>query len=112
MDSNFQSRERSTFGRRRHLLGRRRPNCLSTLLELKLGPLEIPELLQRIRAQRKAEARPVRGMHHAVRAYVEGLVEELPHHWHVALCNLKDMAVGGCHRNVNTRRKQYPTAPR
>src|SRR5207302_7995817 len=81
-------------------LGRIRPNCRSTLLELKLGPVDIPELLQRVRAQRKAEARPVRGMHHAVRAYVEGLVEEIPHHRHVALRNLKDVAVRGYHRNV------------
>src|SRR5438105_1251372 len=50
-------------------------------------------------------------MHHAVRADIERLVEELPHHRHVALAHLEDVAVGGGHRNVNARGKQNSTAP-
>src|SRR6266403_632968 len=49
-------------------------------LKLILRAVDIPEPFQRIRAQSETEARPVRRMHHAVRAYVEWLVEELPHH--------------------------------
>jgi hypothetical protein len=57
--------------------------------------LDVPEPLQRIRAQGETEARPVRRMHHAVRTDVEWLVEELPHHRHVALAHLENVAVGG-----------------
>src|SRR6185503_2437392 len=81
------------------------------LLELEFGPVDIAEPLQCVRAQREAESRSVRSMHHAVRAYVELLVEEVPHHRHVALRDLENVAVGGCHCDVNTRREQYPTAP-
>src|SRR6476661_3391752 len=50
-------------------------------------------------------------MHHAVRAYVEWLVEQLPHHRHVALGYLEDVAVGGGHRDVDACCEQHPTAP-
>src|SRR5712691_7589108 len=70
-------------------------------LELILRAVDVPEPLQRIRAQGETEAGPVRRMHHAVRTDVEWLVEELPHHRHVALAHLENVAVGGCHRNVN-----------
>src|SRR6516162_10720589 len=50
-------------------------------------------------------------MHNAVRTDVERLVEELPHHRHPALADLKNVAVRGCHRDVNAGGKQNPTAP-
>ena len=70
-------------------------------LELILGAVDVPEPLQRIRAHGKTEARPVGRMHHAVRTDVKRLVEELPHHRHPALADLEDVAIGGCHRDVN-----------
>src|SRR5208283_5577984 len=90
-------------------VGRHRPHRHSTAsragnimpLELIFRPVDVPEPLQRIRAQGETEAPPVRRMDHAVRTNVEWLVEELPHHRHVALAHLKNVAVGGCHRNVN-----------
>ena len=50
-------------------------------------------------------------MHNAVRTDVECLVEELPHHRHVALADFENVAVGGCHRDVNAGGKQNATAP-
>src|SRR6516225_4950460 len=50
-------------------------------------------------------------MHHAVRTDVERLIEELPHHRHPALAYLEDVAVGGCHCDVDTCREQNATAP-
>src|ERR1700736_1300725 len=80
-------------------------------LELILRAVGVPEPLQRIRAQGETEAGLVGRMHHAVRADVEWLVEELPHHRHIALAHLENVAVGGCHRNVNACGKQNSTAP-
>src|SRR5712671_4427178 len=80
-------------------------------LELILRAVDVPEPLQRIRAQGETEAGQVRRMHHAVRTDVEWLVEELPHHRHVALAHLENVAVGSCHRNVNAYGKQNSTAP-
>src|ERR1700726_1407241 len=79
-------------------------------LELIFRPVDVPEPPQRIRAQGEAEAGPVRRMHHAIRTDVEWLVEELPHHRHVALAHLENVAVGGCHRNVNACGKQNSAA--
>src|SRR5260370_15292381 len=80
-------------------------------LELIFRAVDVPEPLQRIRAQGEPEARPVGRMHHAVRTDVERLVEELPHHRHVALAYLEDVAIGGCHRDVNACGEQNSTAP-
>jgi len=70
-------------------------------LELILGAVDVPELLQRVPTQGETEARAIGRMHHAVRTDVEWLVEELPHHRHPALAYLKDVAIGGGHRDVN-----------
>src|SRR6516162_5372669 len=80
-------------------------------LELILGAVDVPEPLQRIRAQGETEAGPVGRMNHAVRTDVERRVEELPHHRHPALADLKNVAVRGCHRDVNAGGKQNATAP-
>ena len=80
-------------------------------LELILGAVDVPEPLQRIRAQRETEAGPVGRMNHAVRTDVERLVEELPHHRHPALADLENVAVGACHHDVNAGREQNATAP-
>ena len=66
-------------------------------LELELRPIDVFETLQRIGTQREPETRPVRGVHGSVRANIERFVEQLPHHRHVALRHLEDVAVGGCH---------------
>jgi len=50
-------------------------------------------------------------MHDAVGTNVEGLVEELPHHRHPALAHLEDVAVRGCHRDVNACGEQNAAAP-
>ena len=92
----------------RHAAASRAVNIMR--LELILRAVDVPEPLQRIRAQGETEAAAVRRMHHAVRTDVEWLVEELPHHRHVALAHLENVAVGGCHR-VNACGKQNPTAP-
>ena len=47
-------------------------------LELILRAVDVPEPLQRIRAQGETEARPVRRIHHAVRTDVEWLVKSSP----------------------------------
>src|SRR6516164_1635468 len=73
--------------------------------------VDVPEPLQRIRTQGETEAGPVRRMHHAVQTDVEWLVEELPHHGHVPLAHLENVAVGGCHRHVNACSEQNATAP-
>ena len=80
-------------------------------LKLKLGPVDIPEPLQHVRTQCEAESRSVRSMHHAVRTDVERLVKELPHHRHVALGYLQDVAVGCRHRDVDACREQHTAAP-
>src|SRR6516164_3438948 len=50
-------------------------------------------------------------MHGAVPTDVERLVEELPHHRHPALAYLEDVAIGGCHRDVNAGGEQNATTP-
>jgi len=70
-------------------------------LELILWAVDVSKSLERIRAQGEAEARAIGRMHHAVRTNVEWLVKELPHHRHPALAYLKDVAIGGGHRDVN-----------
>src|SRR4029077_8660464 len=83
----------------RHAAAYRAANIMP--LEPILGAVDVSEPLQRIRTQGETEAGPIRGMHHAVRTDVERLVEELPHHRHPALAHLEDVAIGGCHRDVN-----------
>ena len=91
--------------------------CGSTLagnitpLELILGAVDVSEPLQRICAQGETETGSVGRMHHAVPTDVERLVKELPHHRHVALAHLEDVAVGGRHRDVNAGGKENATAP-
>src|SRR5215472_1638201 len=80
-------------------------------LELILSAVDVAETLQRIRAQGETETGPVGRMHGPVRTDVERLAEELPHRRHVALAHLEDVAVGGCHRNVNACGKQNATPP-
>jgi len=92
----------------RHMAASR---TVSMWLELILGAVDVTEPLQRIGAQGETEARPVRRMHHAIRTDVERLVEELPHHRHPALAYLENVAIGGCHRDVNAGGNQHPAAP-
>src|SRR5690242_3378053 len=81
------------------------------VLEFELGPIEVAKTLERICAQRETEAWAVWGMHGTIRANVEGFVEELPHHWHVALADLEDMTVCSRHRHMNACRKQHTATP-
>src|SRR5215813_3161572 len=76
---------------------RRRPPTAVASLILELRPFDVAEPLKRIGAQGEAEPGSLRGMHAAVGANVEGFIEELPHHLHVALRDLEDVAVGGRH---------------
>jgi pimeloyl-ACP methyl ester carboxylesterase len=64
-------------------------------LELVLRAVDVPEPLQRIRTQGETEALSVGRMHHPVRTDVEWLVEELPHHRHVALAHLENVGQFG-----------------
>src|SRR5690348_12101335 len=50
-------------------------------------------------------------MHHAVGTNVEWFVEQVPHHRHIALRHLENMAVRSGHRDVDACREQYATAP-
>src|SRR5687768_13836972 len=50
-------------------------------------------------------------MHGAVGSDVERFVEQLPHHRHVALADLQDVTIWGCHGSVDTGGKEHATAP-
>src|SRR5215470_17041045 len=84
--------------------------CGSNVLEGVLGPLDVLEALAVVSPQRKAESWPVRRVHRAIRPDVERLVEELPHHRHVALAYFQDVTTGCRHGDVDAGRKQYGAA--
>src|SRR5579859_2045609 len=73
--------------------------------ELEFGAVDVSKSFQRIRPQSKAKPGPVWGVHHPVRPDVKRLVEQFPHHRHVALCHLEDVAIGSGHCDMNTGRE-------
>src|SRR5262249_1337833 len=80
-------------------------------LEGVLRPFDVLEALEVVRAQGKAESRAIRRVHRAIRPDVERLVEELPHHRHVALAYFQDVTIGCGHGDVDAGRKQDGAAP-
>src|SRR5262249_53754468 len=68
-------------------------------LELELRACDVSELVKHIGAQGEAEPGPVWRVHPSL-ADIERLIKELPHHRHVALRDLKDVAVGSGHGHV------------
>src|SRR3989442_13059888 len=66
-----------------------------------LRAINVFEALQRLWAQREAQARSVRRVYGPVRPDVERLVEQFPHHRHIALAHLQDVTVGRGHGHVD-----------
>src|SRR5215470_19619650 len=76
-----------------------------------LRAIYVFEALQRLRAQREAQAGSLWGVHSTVRSDIERLIEQFPHHRHVALAHLQDMTVRRGHGHVDTGGEQDTAAP-